>query len=142
LIDAITDYTAALKINPEHLDSLYNRSGELCGMGNFNAAIEDISKYIEFSPKCHEGYLNRAVCFVGKLGSEELSEEEIGQTLNDLSRSLEILPTFEAYHMRGLLFSNAGMYSNAISDFRAAYKISPNEELLESIEQMLTEIEL
>jgi tetratricopeptide (TPR) repeat protein len=139
-VDAISDYTAALKSNPEYPEPLCNRSREYLNMGNFIAAMDDISKFIELDPDFHEGYLNRAICIISK--AELATEEEICMALEDLTRSLEITPNYEAYHMRGLLFSNGEMYSEALSDFREAYKLEPNDQLLESIEYMMSQIDL
>lgn len=60
--DAITDFSEALKIDPEHVLSYGSRGCSLMNINRNKEALNDFNKAISFGDKSYQNYANRANC--------------------------------------------------------------------------------
>ena len=58
---AISDYTKAIKINPQYEDAYNNRGNVKLDINNYKGAISDYTKAIEINPQYGEAYNNRGL---------------------------------------------------------------------------------
>jgi tetratricopeptide (TPR) repeat protein len=110
-MDILVDRTEALK--------WFNRGYE---EKDFNKQIDYYSKAIEFNPKDHLAFYNRAFSY-GEL-------KQYDKAIEDLNIALQIDPTYtNAYINRGLAFNNLKQYDQAIEDYSKAIDLDPNSVL-------------
>jgi tetratricopeptide (TPR) repeat protein len=64
--NAIEDYTAALRINPDYATAYYNRGATYANKGMYDRAIEDYTAALRIDPDYASAYINRASAYFGK----------------------------------------------------------------------------
>ena len=116
---AIGDYSTVLNINPDYSMAYFNRSIQFSDIGYIASAIEDISAYIRKNPQEYEGY-NKRVAYFRETGDYE-------NALCDLKKMIRISPSPDVFNMCGYLHAANKKYEKAISDFKIACRISPND---------------
>ena len=118
-VNAIADYTKAIKIDPEDISLYINRSDAYISSGDYNAALADLTKVIELSPTSYLGWLGRGQAFNGK----NLFDKAIA----DLTKAISLKPAgTAAYTERGLSYSHLKKYDLAIADFDKAISLEPD----------------
>ena len=61
---AISDYTKAIELNPNHYSAYYNRGiAYFQDKDQISKAIADFTKTIEIDPRYAKAYYNRAICY-------------------------------------------------------------------------------
>lgn len=115
---AIKNYDAALKINPNKAE-IYNSRGKLYfENGQTQRAIEDYTTGISKDATIAELYANRGGAY-GASGKIDLA-------LQDLNKSVELDPDFiNAYLNRSIAYFQRGQYDLAIQDYTAYLKRDP-----------------
>ena len=63
LVQAISDYSRAIEIDPNHTHAYNNRGNVYVEQNNFAQAISDCTKAIEINPNYAEAYNNRGVAY-------------------------------------------------------------------------------
>jgi tetratricopeptide (TPR) repeat protein len=98
---AVTDFMAAIALDPNNPDFYHNRGFSLRKQGKFEAAIGDYTRAIELNPSHCRAYYNRAFSH-DRLGSFE-------NAVSDYTRALDIEPgNPAALHNRGSLYERLG----------------------------------
>ena len=83
----------------------------------YESAIEDYNRAVEFNPFSAEAYFNRGNAYVYS-GLYNLAIE-------DYNRAIELNPLFsDAYNNRGVAYKSLGKYWTAISDFQRAVELN------------------
>lgn len=120
---AITDYTAALVLNPDFADAYYSRGGAYDDQGYLNAAIANYEEALRLSPRRDDIH------------------NDLGAALTACSRYPEAIKAFTnaillgedpalravAYYNRGNARYRAGSYESAITDLSAALRLNPSD---------------
>ena len=117
---AISDYTEAIKINP-NLAGAYNNRGLTYShdKGDYDRAISDFSKAIEINPRNADAYVNRANAYTQGKGQYDLA-------IADYTKAIEIAPRLAmAYYNRGISYEGKGEYDQAVADFSKAIELDP-----------------
>ena len=116
--DAITHYTEAIALNPEHSGAYNNRGNAYRITGDFAAAIANFNEAIELNPELTEAYSNRGLAYRDKGDSDAAIE--------DYSKVIELNPEdAEAYSNRGLAYRDKGDSDAANEDFNKAIELNP-----------------
>ncbi|MDR2178579.1 MAG: tetratricopeptide repeat protein [Treponema sp.] len=117
---AITDFTAALRINPNDA-AAYNGRGNAYGEKEmYDRAIEDWTAALRIDPNYALAYYNRGVAYYLK-GMYD-------RAIEDGTAALRINPNYtDAYYGRGNAYYLKGMDDRAIEDWTAALRINPND---------------
>ncbi len=124
LIQAISDYTKAIEINPNYTDAYYNRGNTYEKQGNLTQAISDYTKAIETNPKYAAAYCNR--------GNVYQTQGNLTLAIADYNKALEISPNDStSLYNRGLAYYGAEQYGKALTDYTTAISQNPDKEAYE-----------
>ncbi|XP_015759885.1 PREDICTED: uncharacterized protein LOC107339154 [Acropora digitifera] len=111
----------AIKLQPRSVRAYLYRGALKYNIKAYSLAVKDLTEAVAIDCKCSLAYFNRAVCYhemryfqkaLMDYGTVMLLEEE---------RNLKVLQN------RGLLYYEIGDIENALQDFLAASKVSPND---------------
>ena len=116
---AIAAYSKALAIYPQFADAYFNRGISYQNLQQYEAAIADYDKAIEYNPQIStDVYIHRG-----------RSYEELGRSTDaiaDFSKALEAHPPDQrAYFYRGYSYCRIYLFDLAVKDFDSAIKINP-----------------
>lgn len=117
---AISDFTRAIRLNPNSAQAYYNRGVVRFKIKNhLTEAIADFSSAISLNPEYIDAYYNRAIARV-KLG-------EYWPAIDDVTKVIYLDPTNDrAFYLRGLIYSeNLNDYETGINDFTEAIRLNP-----------------
>ena len=124
LIQAISDYTKAIEINPIFTEAYYNRGNTYEKQGNLTQAISDYTKAIETNPKYAAAYCNR--------GNVYQTQGNLTLAIADYNKALEISPNDStSLYNRGLAYYGAEQYGKALTDYTTAISQNPDKEAYE-----------
>ena len=116
---AITDYTHAIRLNPDHATAYYNRGIAKSDLGQHFAAIADYDIAIRLNPDYATAYNNRGVVR-SKLGQHfaAIADYDIAIRLNP--------DDADTYYNRGIAKSDLGQHFAAIADYDIAIRLNPD----------------
>ncbi len=116
--DNITLYNHALAVTGRNGAVHMNRGTAYFTLGDYRAAIEDLSRAIEIDPEFAPAHLNRGTAY-GVIG-------DYANALADLNKALEINPRYAlAYRNRAIVYGALGDGAAAAADYAAAVRIDP-----------------
>ena len=118
-VDAITDYTAAIRLKPDYAEA-YNDRGIAKGkLGQHFAAISDYDIAIRLKPNYVDAYVNR--------GNAKYHLRQYFAAIADYDIAIRIEPDDASiYILRGLTKAISEQHSAAISDYDIAIRLKPN----------------
>jgi tetratricopeptide (TPR) repeat protein len=109
LLQAISDFTKAIKINPDLAEAYFNRGDAYADQGNFAQAIFDYNKAIEINPNYAESYSNR--------GDAYNRQGNLSQAVSDYTKAIEINPNdTKAYNSRVIIYYKLGKNDESLAD--------------------------
>ena len=115
---AIGHYTRALALNPDSVDSYFNRANSFQALGDADRALADYSRAIEMKPAYAEAYNNR--------GNLSAAKGQYDRALGDFSRAISLRAGYaEALANRAHAYQAMGSYREAIQDYDAAIAAKP-----------------
>ena len=116
---AITDYTQAIRLNPDSANAYYNRGNAKMSLGQHFAAIADYDIAIRLNPDSADAYYNRGN-----------AKRKLGQhfaAIADYDIAIRLNPDYaKAYINRGLVKSDLGQHFAAIADYDIAIRLNPD----------------
>ena len=117
--EAIADYDAALRLDPDHVGALVNRSLAWIGLGRYEDAIADYDAVLRLDPEQVGAWANRGAA-KAKLGRHN-------EALADYDAVLRLDPNHVlALANRGLARIALGRYEEAIADFDSVLRLDPD----------------
>lgn len=117
LIFLATFFAACSQTNSDNTN--YNLGIYQLRQGDYEKAIEFLSKAIEENPKDTDAYYNRGVA------RQNIKLDSL--SIFDYDKVVELRPTdFEAYDNRGVAKMRLGKNDEAIEDYKMAIKVNPN----------------
>jgi uncharacterized protein (TIGR02145 family) len=120
-LNAVTDYTAALKIKPDYHEALYKRGWANYYLydENYDRGIADFTAALKIKPDYREALYARGKMYAYK-GDQD-------RAVADFTAALKIKPNdHEALFYRGFTHAAKSRYDLAIADYTAALKILPD----------------
>ena len=115
---ALSDYTSALKINPQYSEAYCNRGIIWLNKKNYDEAINDFTMAISMRADYFEAFCYR--------GDAWYKKGKLNLALADYDTAIKVFPEYtNAYNNRGFVLSKNGFYGLAIYDFKKALKIEP-----------------
>jgi tetratricopeptide (TPR) repeat protein len=115
---AVSDFTRAIEINPEHAEAYSNRGVAYVKKGDYDRAISDYNKALEIDPDYAQAYSNRGTAYTVK--------GDYDRAFSDFDRALKINPrNAEACSNRAVAYIRKGDYDRAILDCNSALEIDP-----------------
>ena len=119
LQDAQNYYQKVLKIDPNHVSTLYNLGVMFKDLGEYQKAISFYEKVIKIDPNHALAHNNLGVMFK-VLGDNQ-------KAISFYEKVIEIDPNFvNAYNNLGIIFQELGKIQKAISFYEKVIKIDPN----------------
>ena len=116
---AITDYSEAIRLNPNYANAYNNRGLARAELGDKQKAIGDYNEAIRLNPNLVLAYYNR--------GSARAELGDKQGAIGDYDQALRIDPKYaNAYNNRGLARAELGDKQKAIDDYNQALRIDPN----------------
>jgi tetratricopeptide (TPR) repeat protein len=136
--EAISDFSEAIKIDPEGHVYYYNRGNAYMDLKKFEKAISDYTRTIELNPKYIDAYINRGLTY-----SEMIDTNSKYLAINDFRNALKINPNQpDALNSIGVIYAQMGKFDSALSFFSEVVKLNPNDaEAIENLKQVKTEIQ-
>jgi Tfp pilus assembly protein PilF len=108
--EALSDYNAAIALDPTLADPYYNRAFLYQNDREFKKAIEDYSRVIAINDGYFKAYMNRGISYA-ELGMPV-------EAIDDFTKAIVIDPDVpEAFRFRGLTRLDAGDLAGAVSDY-------------------------
>lgn len=116
---AIKLHTEAIELNPDNALAYYGRAYAYDDLKNYQQAIEDCTKAIQFnSPRLVDAYNNR--------GEAYRKSGNYTKAIEDYNKALELNPNyFRAYNNRGIAYRYLNQYEKAIFDYDKAIQLNP-----------------
>ena len=113
---AIADYTAAIRLQPDHAEAYYNRGHAHGAKDEHDQAIADFTAAIRIQPDMADAYVDRGVAH-GKRG-------EYDQAIADCTEAIRIKPDLAmAYYVRGDAHEEKGDQERAAADYAKAKEL-------------------
>jgi tetratricopeptide (TPR) repeat protein len=130
----ITDYTQALRHNPDFAEAYSNRGTAYYCKGDYLNAIVDFTRSIELNNwQLHVPHNNRGLAY--------LFSDRLKEALDDFNRSIALNDQYaDAYNNRGWTRYLMGDYLNALADCERAIQLRPSEEAYHSRGSIYREI--
>jgi tetratricopeptide (TPR) repeat protein len=121
---ALANYNIAIKLDPKHIASYYNR-GVLRSekFNDFKGALTDYDKVILLNPKSSYAYYNRSVIKYQNL------DNTLG-SLSDLNKFIEVLPENPiGYYAQANILYSLGKKDSSIINFQKVLDLNSNEQI-------------
>jgi protein O-mannosyl-transferase len=119
--DAIVQYQASLKMNPNGYKSYMNLGVAYHAKGRHYEAIQQYLTAVKLNPSLIDAHVNIANALV-EMGFRDKAVEayQIALKLDPSSA--------RAHHGLGITFGNAGLYDKAIEQFETAFQLDPTNQ--------------
>ncbi|HSY93734.1 MAG TPA: tetratricopeptide repeat protein [Candidatus Binatus sp.] len=118
--EAVAQYEAAIQLTsePALLAQTYaNLGAAYRALGDDDASHKDFDQSLRFNPSQYNAWLG--------LGLLARKQGKLEEGISDLSRSVELQPTAQAYYELGRTLAQAGHILEALNAYQQALKISP-----------------
>lgn len=115
----------ALKADPGTIDAYFNRATYLVELEDYEKAINDYDKLLEYRPDDASGLNGRGYC-KHQLGQYKDAIKDYGQSIANNNDEVYLV-----FNNRGWSYAMAEDYEKAVKDFDQAIKLNP--ELLEAL---------
>jgi tetratricopeptide (TPR) repeat protein len=113
--EAVEDFTASLRLRPEHPNTYFRRAHAMHVLGNLDAAIVDYTAVLRLDPNDHGAYLYRGAAW-HDLG-------QFARAVEDYSFALKIDPSDAgAYYARSKAYESLGLTELAEKDRKASLR--------------------
>ena len=132
--EAISDFSAALRIDPSFAKVFNNRGISREALGLYTQALSDYTSAIELVPGYAEAYNNRGIL------NWRLSQEH--RALLDLSIAIDLSPEYgNAYRSRGLMYLLLSNHEQALLDLNRAIELEgASEDLIRMRDECLQKL--
>ena len=115
---AISDFTTAIKLDPDYPAAYNNRGVAYGNLGEHRSAISDYTTAIKLDPDYLVSFATRGISYY-KLG-------EYNTAISDYTTAIRLDPDYaKAYRNRGVAKANAGL--SYCSDFKKACELGKKE---------------
>ena len=116
---AITDYSEAIRLNPNHAIAYYNRGLAYGQLGEYQKALTDHTEAIRLNPSYADAYNDR--------GNTYNWLKESQKAIADYSEAIRLNPNnANAYNNRGIAYDKLKEYQKALADYTQALSLNPN----------------
>ena len=126
---AITEYTAAIRIDPHYAMVYRGRARAYFQKGEFDKAVVDYTEALRLEPqsaRAAEAYFGRG-CSHSKKGDHD-------KAIADFTEAIRLNPEYaEAYQNRGCSYDKKGDHDKAITEYTAAAQIGDSYRQKESL---------
>jgi len=116
---AISDYTKAIELNPDHVKAYVNRGVTYGDTGKVSLAIGDLNRAVELERDNVVAYNN--------LGNVYGNDGDFDAAIGNYSKAIELSPNEPIYyHNRGLAYFSNNKFNQAREDYTKVLKLDPD----------------
>lgn len=116
---AIQNFTKAIELKPDYVDSYMNRAEAKELLSDFEGAIEDYTKVLDYVSNYVPALYKRAIL------KNEIRDYE-GAVI-DLNHVIELYPTYSyAYFYRGVAYNHLQNYEASIENYKKMLELTPD----------------
>ena len=115
---AISDFSEALKLNPDMRKAYWLRGFIYYKQGNYDQAITEYDQMIRLDPNSAEGYHSRGEVYQEK--------REYEKAITDYTQAIKLEPEAAIYNNRGNTYQDKQEYVLAINDYNQAIRLDNN----------------
>jgi lipoprotein NlpI len=116
---AIADYSAALRIDPNHANSFNSRGVAYLDTGQYDLAIADFGAALNNDPNLADSHWGRASAYLAK--------DQNDLAIADFTQALRIDPgQGDSFFGRGNAYLKKSQYDDAVADFTVSLSINPS----------------
>jgi tetratricopeptide (TPR) repeat protein len=120
-IEALNDFNAAIRLDPENIWAITYRGVNYMWMDEFGEALPDLNRAIELDQKSVLALATRGEYYM-RLGPNDAA-------LADLNQAIEVDPkSTRALRLRGMTYANMKRYTEALADLNRALEIDPRDQ--------------
>ncbi len=122
---AITDYDAAIRLDPGYANAWYNRGVAYGRTGRIDRAIADYDAAIRIDPRFAAAYFS--------VGNAYDAKREYDRAIDAFTTAIRLDPGYAAaFANRGIVYEKTGDEARAIADFRAALALDASDAVARS----------
>ncbi|MBW2738456.1 MAG: tetratricopeptide repeat protein [Deltaproteobacteria bacterium] len=115
---ALADFNAAIRLNPNHSKTYYNRGILHQKRENIADSLADYNTAIRLNPVYAGAYNNRGILHE--------SQEDFASALADFNTAIRLNPNYSnAYYNRGILHQKRENIADALADYNTAIRLNP-----------------
>jgi len=123
---AIASYTKAIAAARPTPVYYHTRGCAYHAIGDYAAAIADLTNAIKFEPRPETSYFSRMPDYYYSRGQSQLARRDYDAAIADFTQVIEFDAYYaDAYHGRGLAQAGKGNYDAAIADYDQAVEFIP-----------------
>ena len=116
--NALADFNAAIRLNPNHSNTYYNRGTLHQKQENPADAFADYNTAIRLNPEHAGAYNNRGILHE--------SQEDFASALADFNTAIRLNPNYSnVYYNRGILHQKRENIADALADYNTAIRLNP-----------------
>ena len=117
--DALKYFNKCIQIDSKLKPGYEGKGICLLALKKWKEAIENYAKLLEITTNSYLAYLNSGRCYI------EL--KKFNEAIESLDEAIKIDPTVECYQLKGYALFDAKRYDDAVTAFKQAKRINPNE---------------
>ncbi len=122
--DAIEKINQSLDMKKDWEIPYFYRAVAHQALENFDDAILDYTKALEFNPKMTDAYYNRAKILLSR---KDIENPDLNRAISDLEKSLELDPNFvQALYAMAAALKKVEKYNEALSYLDRAIELEPD----------------
>jgi tetratricopeptide (TPR) repeat protein/tRNA A-37 threonylcarbamoyl transferase component Bud32 len=122
--EAIEDFTTALDLAPDDAMTRKYRTQALAEVGDFDRAIEDMSRVVQLMP--NKPQATNTLADIYALRSHYRAENDMfPEAAQDMTEAIRLKPTAENYRRRSSCLYHSGKYEMAVDDLNVAISKEP-----------------
>lgn len=115
---AITDYTEAIRLNPDYAEAYVNRGLAYTQTGDDDKAIADYTAAIHLKPDFAEAYINRGYAYGQR--------RDYDKAIADCDEAIRLKPDhWAAYINRADACNHKGYWDKTLADYNEAIRLKP-----------------
>jgi len=119
--EAITDFTMAIRIDPDYAEAYYNRGNALLYLEEYNDVNQMVRDALADTGRV--GHTWCSTCFNRVMKAEKNCQDAI----DEYTRAVSIAPNYaDAYFNRGIAYLYLGNYDDALADYTCTISIDPD----------------
>ncbi|HVO99009.1 MAG TPA: tetratricopeptide repeat protein [Bryobacteraceae bacterium] len=110
--DAISHFNRALEIKPQYPEVYLERANAHRMQGEMDLALADYQAAVNLNPSAAPAHNGIAMIY--------LERHDPAHAIEELTRSISLQPTTDAYYQRGQIYESQGEHQKAIDDYDRA----------------------
>lgn len=133
--DAIDKINQSLGLKDDWEIPYFYRAAANQALENFDDAILDYTKALQYNPKMIDAYFNRAKILLSR---KDIKNPDLNRAMSDLEKAIELDPNFvDALYAMGALHKKLENYHQALVYLNKAIELSPDFIYAKALQKLI-----